>query len=38
MSGQYLYAVDKNHVFKETEILENINPLKMKIIKDKKED
>ncbi len=35
ISGQYLYAVDKNHVFKETEILENINPLKMKIIKDK---
>jgi len=35
LAGQYLYAVDDNHVFKETEMLENINPQKMKIIKDK---
>ena len=35
LAGQYLYAVDDSHVFKETEILENINPQKMKIIKDK---
>lgn len=35
LAGQYLYAVDNNHVFKETEILENINPQTMEIIKDK---
>ena len=35
LTGQYLYAVDSKHVFKETEVLENINPLKMKITKDK---
>ncbi|MFT3701289.1 MAG: DKNYY domain-containing protein [Agriterribacter sp.] len=35
LSGQYLYAVDNRHVFKETEILENIDPQKMKITKDK---
>ena len=34
LTGQYLYAVDYKHVFRETEILENINPQKMKIIKD----
>ena len=35
LAGQYLYAADYKHVFKETEILENVNPQKMKIIKDK---
>ncbi|UAY51043.1 DKNYY domain-containing protein [Ferruginibacter albus] len=33
--GQYLYAVDNKHVFKEAEILENIDPQKMIITKDK---
>ncbi|MGC4104385.1 MAG: DKNYY domain-containing protein [Ferruginibacter sp.] len=35
ISGQYLYAVDNKHVFKEMDILDNIDPQKMKITKDK---
>lgn len=36
LDGQYLYAVDSNHVFKETEVLENIDPQRMTIKKDEK--
>lgn len=35
LAGEYLYAIDKKHVFKETEILDGINPLNMKIVRDK---
>ena len=36
LDGQYLYAVDSDHVYKETQILENINPAQMIIKKDDK--
>jgi DKNYY family len=36
--GHYQYAADKNHVFKESEILENVKPEKAKVITDKNGD
>ena len=33
--GHYQYAVDKSHVYKDSEILENINPGKARVITDK---
>ena len=33
--GHYQYAVDKNHVFKDNEILENVNPKTARAIADK---
>ena len=36
--GHYQYAADKNHVFKDSEILENVKPEKAKVITDKNGD
>ena len=35
LKGHYLFAIDKKHVFKESEILDNLNPSSLEIINDK---
>ncbi len=36
LKGEYKYGIDKNHLFNETDIIENINVNKIKFLKDKK--
>ena len=36
LKGDYRFATDRNHVYNEAEIIENMNPANLKVIRDKK--